>query len=220
MMPGTARPPSFVQRHQLATYFGLTFAISWAIWLVLILGSLHIQTPVGAALNIVAIAGPSIAALVLAIVLGRSELRCLLAGFSLSRWSVRWTVVALVLPLAMMAAAIAVSVAAFGAPRPAVTFSLAGVWYGWLRLSSGSIWPVCLSHSAFNNVMESLAGVAIVRSAATMAYVTTETGVVTMVITVLVAAFLLLRKGADFDKARPGAQRPTIEPRVEASRRQ
>ena len=45
----------------------------------------------------------------------------------LSRLSVRWTVVALVLPLAMMAAAIAVSVAVFGAPRPAVTFSVAGV---------------------------------------------------------------------------------------------
>jgi membrane protease YdiL (CAAX protease family) len=101
-----------------------------------------------------------------------------------------------------------------------ITITLAGVWYGWLRLSSGSIWPVCLSHSAFNNVMESLAGVAIVSSAATMAYVTTETGVVTMIITALVAAFLLLRKGADFDKARPTAQRPTTEPRLEAGRGQ
>jgi CAAX protease family protein len=101
-------------------------------------------------------------------------------------------------------------------PMVMITITLAGVWYGWLRLSSGSIWPVCLSHSAFNNVMESLAGVAIVSSAATMAYVTTETGVATMIITVLVATCLLLRKGADFDKARPTAQRPTTEPRVEA----
>jgi membrane protease YdiL (CAAX protease family) len=101
-------------------------------------------------------------------------------------------------------------------PMVMITLTLAGVWYGWLRLSSGSIWPVCLSHSVFNNVMESLAGLAIVSSAATMAYVTTETGVATMVIMALVAAFLLLRKGADFDKARPNAQRPTMEPRVEA----
>jgi hypothetical protein len=101
-------------------------------------------------------------------------------------------------------------------PMVMITLTLAGVWYGWLRLSSGSIWPVCLFHSAFNNVMESLAGVAIVSSAATMAYVTPETGVVTMAIMVLAAAFLLLRKGADFHKARPSAQRPTIEPRVEA----
>ena len=103
-------------------------------------------------------------------------------------------------------------------PMVMVTLTLAGVWYGWLRLSSGSIWPVCLSHSAFNNVMETLAGVAIVGSAATMAYVTTETGVVTMLIMVLVAAFLLVRKGADFDKAQPRPQHPTIRPTVETTR--
>jgi membrane protease YdiL (CAAX protease family) len=103
-------------------------------------------------------------------------------------------------------------------PTVMITITLAGVWYAWLRLSSGSIWPVCLSHSVFNSVMESLAGVAIVTSAAAMAYVTTETGIATMVITVLVAAFLLVRKAADFDKARPAAERSTMEPRVEAGR--
>ena len=126
-MTSPTRPPTFVQRHQLATYFGLTFAISWAIWLGLIIGSLDIQTLPGAVLNVVAIAGPSIAALVLAAISGRGELRRLLAGFSPSRMSVRWTAVALLLPLAMMVAAITVSVAAFGAPRPGVTFGLAGV---------------------------------------------------------------------------------------------
>jgi|tagenome__1003787_1003787.scaffolds.fasta_scaffold20974853_2 membrane protease YdiL (CAAX protease family) len=124
------RPPrlrSVVQRHQLAAYFGLTFSISWAIWLGLILSSLHIQNLLPAALNIVALAGPSISALVLAAVLGRGELGRLLAGFSRSRLSVRWTVAALVLPMAMMVAAIAVSVTVFGTPRHAVTFSVAGV---------------------------------------------------------------------------------------------
>src|SRR5215212_6094637 len=103
-------------------------------------------------------------------------------------------------------------------PMVMVTLTLAGVWYGWLRLSSGSIWSVSLSHSAFNNLMESLAGVAIVSSAATMAYVTTETGVVTLLIIVLVAGFLLVRRGADFDKALPRAQRPTMRPTVDATR--
>ena len=102
-------------------------------------------------------------------------------------------------------------------PVVMVTLTLAGVWYGWLRLSSGSIWPVCLSHSAFNNVMESLAGVAFVSSAATMAYVTTETGIVTMLIMVLVAGFLLVRKAADFDKARPRAQHPTTLPTIDVT---
>jgi membrane protease YdiL (CAAX protease family) len=126
-MTSRARPASVVRRHQLAIYVGLTFAISWTIWLGLILGSLDIQTLPGAVLNVVAIAGPSIAALVLATILGRGELRRLLAGFSLSRLTVRWTVVALVLPLAMMAVAIAVSVTALGAPSPGLTLTLAGV---------------------------------------------------------------------------------------------
>ena len=41
-------------------------------------------------------------------------------------------------------------------PMVMVTLTMAGVWYGWLRLWSGSIWPVSLSHSAFNNVVESV----------------------------------------------------------------
>jgi hypothetical protein len=51
--------------------------------------------------------------------------------------------------------------------------------------------PDHLSHSAFNNLMAGVAGVAIATSPATMAYVTTETGVVTMIIMVLVAGYLL-----------------------------
>ena len=105
-------------------------------------------------------------------------------------------------------------------PMVMIAITLAGVWYGWLRLWSGSIWAVSLSHSVFNNVMDGFARVAIVSSAATMAYVTTETGVVTMLIMVLVAGFLLVRKGADFDKARPRTQRPTMGPRVDATREQ
>jgi hypothetical protein len=101
-----------------------------------------------------------------------------------------------------------------------ITLTLAGGWYGWLRLSSGSIWPVCLSHSVFNNVMQSLAGVAIATSPATMAYVTTETGAATLLILVLVAGYLLVRRAAVFDKARPRTQRPTMKPGVDARRGQ
>ena len=103
-------------------------------------------------------------------------------------------------------------------PMVMVTLTLAGVWYGWLRLWSGSIWPVSLSHSAFNNLMESVAGVAIVTSPATMAYVTTETGVVTMIIMVLVAGYLLTRRAADFAKAEPKSALPTTDQRAAARR--
>jgi membrane protease YdiL (CAAX protease family) len=89
-------------------------------------------------------------------------------------------------------------------PMVMVTLTLAGVWYGWLRLWSGSIWPVTLSHSAFNNIVETLGGAAIATSPATMAYVTTETGAATLVIVALVAGYLLVRRAGDFERARPG----------------
>ena len=101
-------------------------------------------------------------------------------------------------------------------PMVMVTLTLAGVWYGWLRLWSGSIWPVSLSHSAFNNVIEGVGGVAIATSPATMAYVTTETGVATMIVMVLGAGYLLIRRAADFDKAKPEGTRPIAEPHTEA----
>src|SRR5215212_2779904 len=103
-------------------------------------------------------------------------------------------------------------------PMVMVTLTLAGVWYGWLRLWSGSIWPVSLSHSAFDNLMETAAGVTVTTSPAMMAYVTTETGVVTMIIMVLVAAYLLTRRAADFAKAEPKSARPTTDQRAAARR--
>jgi uncharacterized protein len=103
-------------------------------------------------------------------------------------------------------------------PMVMVTLTLAGAWYGWLRLWSGSIWPVSLSHSAFNNLMEGVAGVAIATSPATMAYVTTETGVVTMIIMVLLAGYLLTRRAADFEKAQPEQGRPPHQSSTTARR--
>jgi hypothetical protein len=64
---------------------------------------------------------PSLAALVLAVVLGGDELRRLAGLFSLSLLTVRWSIVAVFLPLLMIAIAIAISVAAFGAAVPAVS---------------------------------------------------------------------------------------------------
>jgi uncharacterized protein len=103
-------------------------------------------------------------------------------------------------------------------PMVMVTLTLAGVWYGWLRLWSGSIWPVSLSHSAFNNVIEGVGGAAIASSPATMAYVTTETGAATMIIMILVAAYLLIRRAADFDKAQPNNLAPATDA-IEDARR-
>jgi uncharacterized protein len=83
-------------------------------------------------------------------------------------------------------------------PMVMVTLTLAGVWYGWLRLWAGSIWPVSLSHSTFNNVLDNGSELAIATSPAAMAYTTTETGVVTMLIVLATAVYLLTRRAADF----------------------
>jgi membrane protease YdiL (CAAX protease family) len=114
-----------VRRYQLPAFLVLTFAISWTLWLGLAAVALPITTTTGAVLNVIAIAGPSIAAVLLTIRLGR--LRELLAGFSLSRLSPGWSAVALGLPLAMMAIAIAASVALLGAPTPQLTGGVLGV---------------------------------------------------------------------------------------------
>ena len=112
---------------QLGAFVALTFAISWAIWLAMVAGSVNIETTAGLALNVIAMAGPSIAALILAVTMGGGELQRLLAGFSPGRVSLRWALVALIVPLGMIAIAIAVSVGAFGAAVPVITVGVIGI---------------------------------------------------------------------------------------------
>ena len=118
---------SLIRRHPLVAFFGLTFVISWAIWIPMISASMGIGSAAGGALNAVAIAGPSISALTVAIGLGGGRLRDLLAGFSVARLSALWTVIALGLPLLMIAAAIGLGVAFFGTPSPAFSMGLVGI---------------------------------------------------------------------------------------------
>lgn len=116
-----------VRQHELGVYSGLTFAISWTVWLGLVWGSLGIGTTAGEVLNVVAIAGPRIAAFTVTVALGHGPLKDLLAGFSMSRLSLRWSLVALLLPVVMMAVAIAGSVALLGAPSPHITAGVGAV---------------------------------------------------------------------------------------------
>jgi len=118
---------TIARRHPMAAFVGLTFAISWGIWLSLIVSSTGITTPAGAVLNALAIAGPSIGAIVVAGLLGRIRLRDLVAGLSPARLSMRWVVTALALPLVMMAIAILVAVALLGAAAPTFSVALVGI---------------------------------------------------------------------------------------------
>lgn len=115
---------------QLGAFVVLTFGISWAIWFAMVAGSVSIETTPGLALNVIATAGPSLAALILAVAIGRGELRRLFDGFSIERASAKWVAVAVLLPLAMIALAIAVSVGVFGAAIPMLNAGLIGVLLG------------------------------------------------------------------------------------------
>ena len=88
-------------------------------------------------------------------------------------------------------------------PMVMLTLTLAGVVYGWLRAVTGSIWPVSLAHSSFNNFMETAGAAAVATSPAALAYVTTETGVFTAILMILLTTWLLTRRAADFDRLRP-----------------
>jgi len=112
---------------QLGAFVSLTFAISWAIWLAMVVFSVSIETTPGLLFNVIATAGPSFAALILAVAMGRGQLRRLLDGFSIERVSVKWAAVALLLPLAMIVVAITISVGVFGAAVPGIAGGLVGV---------------------------------------------------------------------------------------------
>jgi len=124
-LPG-AKLRSFVGRHQLLPFAALTYAISWAIWWSMAMRSMSIGTTAGSVLNVVATAGPSIAAVIVAAALGRSQLRRMVDGFSRTRFSSRWALIALLLPQVMIVVALAINVVVFGAATPVVTIAVIG----------------------------------------------------------------------------------------------
>jgi len=133
MSGNTARPDrmapimSQVRQHPLGAFFGLTYAISWAIWMSMIASTMTIASPGGTVLNALAIAAPTIAGLLVAAGLGRGQFRDLVSGLSPGRLSARWAVTALTLPLVMVVVAILVGVAAFSTATPTFSIGLIGI---------------------------------------------------------------------------------------------
>ena len=91
--------------------------------------------------------------------------------------------------------------------------TLAGTSYAWLRWSTGSIGTVSTMHAAFNESMQRWSAATVATSPAALAYTTTETGLVTMLLMIILAGYLLTRQAAVF---RAGAQesRALFVPRV------
>ena len=75
-----------------------------------------------------------------------------------------------------------------------VTLAAAGVFLGWLRLRSGSIWPSVIAHSA-HNVAVAWLGLSVTGNALAAEYLAGDSGAVTAIGYVAVAAVLLRRPG-------------------------
>jgi uncharacterized protein len=92
------------------------------------------------------------------------------------------------------------------------TLTLAGVLYGYLRLTTDSVWPAVLGHGTVNVVWGALSGLTLAASPVTLEYLAGETGLLPLIANAVVAIWLLHRLG----QGRRAAQQP-IAPRVEAN---
>jgi hypothetical protein len=93
-----------------------------------------------------------------------------------------------------------------------LTLTAGGVFYGYLRLSSRSVWPATLAHGGINWLFAMFAGLTVTASPVALAYLTGETGVLTLLVIGAVAGWLLYR----LERGRRGAQ-PVIAAQVEAN---
>ena len=78
-------------------------------------------------------------------------------------------------------------------PIVLLTLTAAGVFYGYLQLSSKSVWPATLAHGVINTSFEWFAMFTITTSPLALEYLAGETGVLTLLATVLTAGFILYR---------------------------
>src|SRR5215211_270095 len=93
---------SLVRRHPLITFFVLTYALAWILWLPLVVLQDTIPTAPGLILVLLGSIVPSLLAIVLtALVLGRGALRKLLGRLLIWRVDPRWYLVVVLGPVAL-----------------------------------------------------------------------------------------------------------------------
>ena len=74
-----------------------------------------------------------------------------------------------------------------------LTLTTAGVFYGYLQLSSKSVWPTTLAHGAINWLFPTFAALTVTASPLALEYLVGEKGVLTLAATALAAGFILYR---------------------------
>jgi hypothetical protein len=80
-----------------------------------------------------------------------------------------------------------------------MTITLSGVWYGWLRLRFAQYGRLACPTARSTTSAETVGGVALATSPAAMAYTTIETGLITLIIVLGLAVYLLSRRAADLN---------------------
>jgi uncharacterized protein len=74
-----------------------------------------------------------------------------------------------------------------------MTMTIAGVLFGYLRLASGSVWPAAIAHAVFNIYWGLFNKVTITDSPIAYEYLAGESGVLTLVIVAIAAAWFIRR---------------------------
>lgn len=73
------------------------------------------------------------------------------------------------------------------------TLTLAGVLYGYLRLTTGSVWPAVLAHGAANGFWGMFTALTITASPLALEYLAGESGVLPLIATAILAGWLAYR---------------------------
>jgi membrane protease YdiL (CAAX protease family) len=90
------------------------------------------------------------------------------------------------------------------------TLTLAGVFYGYLRLTTGSVWPAVIAHGAGNGYWGTLSALTVTASPVALEYLAGESGLLPLLGLVVVAGWILYRLGQE-----PRAAQQPAAPRVE-----
>jgi CAAX protease family protein len=72
-----------------------------------------------------------------------------------------------------------------------LTFTVGGILYGYLRLTTNSIWPVALFHGAWNTIWGVLNAVTVAASPLATEYLAGESGLLTLLSAIIMSAGLL-----------------------------
>jgi CAAX protease family protein len=101
---------ALLRRHPLISFFVLTYALAWGLWLPLVVLRDSIPAPLGLILTILGSAVPSLLAIVLtAMILGRGSLRKLLGRLLIWRVNPLWYVVLILVPAALAGGTVALN---------------------------------------------------------------------------------------------------------------